>query len=83
MDDFAALSSYKGIQMLKALGGKDNIVSIDNCVTRLRLELNDVNLIDEDAIKNAGGTVSYTHLDVYKRQGHRIWRLVWFLYYRI
>ena len=62
MDDFAALSSYKGIQMLKALGGKDNIVSIDNCVTRLRLELNDVNLIDEDAIKNAGG-IAVVHLD--------------------
>ena len=62
MDDFAALSSYKGIQMLKALGGKDNIVSIDNCVTRLRLELNDVNLIDEDAIKNAG-VIAVVHLD--------------------
>ena len=62
MDDFAALSSYKGIQMLKALGGKDNIVSIDNCVTRLRLELNDVNLIDEDASKNAGG-IAVVHLD--------------------
>lgn len=61
-DDFATLSSYKGLQMLKALGGKENIISIDNCVTRLRLELNDVSCINEDEIKNAGG-IAVVHLD--------------------
>lgn len=37
-----------------ALGGKDNIVSIDNCITRLRLELRDTAEIDEKAIRAAG-----------------------------
>ncbi len=40
---------------LKALGGKENIKSLDNCVTRLRLTIADMGLIDEAAIKRAGG----------------------------
>lgn len=39
--------------ILEGLGGKDNIASIDNCVTRLRLEVNDINAIDEVKIKKA------------------------------
>ncbi len=42
-------------QMVKALGGKENIKSLDNCVTRLRLTIADMRLIDEVAIKRAGG----------------------------
>ena len=42
-------------QMVKALGGKENIKSLDNCVTRLRLTIADMGLIDEAAIKRAGG----------------------------
>lgn len=60
--DFNKLSTYKGSQMLQAIGGKDNILSMDNCVTRLRLELVDVSKIDEAAIKNAGG-IAVVHLD--------------------
>lgn len=48
--------------MLKALGGRDNVISIDNCVTRLRLELKDVSLINEEEIKNSGG-IAVVHLD--------------------
>lgn len=33
------------------LGGKDNILSVDNCYTRLRLKVNDVDLIDENLLK--------------------------------
>lgn len=53
--DFNGLSTYKGQQMIAALGGRDNIVSLDNCVTRLRLGLKDVSKINESAIKQAGG----------------------------
>ena len=60
--EFEQLSAYKGIAMLKALGGKENIIAIDNCVTRLRLELKDVSLINEEEIKNAGG-IAVVHLD--------------------
>ncbi len=37
-----------------ALGGKDNVISIDNCITRLRLEVKDSTAINEKAIKAAG-----------------------------
>ena len=40
--------------ILEGLGGKDNIKSIDNCITRLRLEIKDSTLIDEKKIKSAG-----------------------------
>jgi len=37
-----------------ALGGKANLLVIDNCVTRLRLKLKDVNVVDEAACKRLG-----------------------------
>ena len=40
--------------ILRGLGGKENIVSIDNCVTRLRLEIKDQSVINEKVIKSAG-----------------------------
>ena len=33
---------------------KKNITSIDNCITRLRLEIKDNTLVDESVIKSAG-----------------------------
>mgnify|MGYP003315439665 CR=1 FL=1 len=40
--------------ILEGVGGKDNVVSIDNCVTRLRLEVKDQALVNEAKIKSAG-----------------------------
>ena len=40
--------------ILEGLGGKENITSLDNCITRLRLEIKDYTLIDEKKIKSAG-----------------------------
>jgi len=40
--------------ILKGLGGSGNITSIDNCITRLRLEVKDQSLVDEKLIKLAG-----------------------------
>ena len=40
--------------ILEGVGGKDNVVSIDNCVTRLRLEVKDYTVVDEAKIKSAG-----------------------------
>ena len=37
--------------LLPLLGGIDNIIKINNCATRLRLEIKDVNKIKEDEIK--------------------------------
>lgn len=46
-------SSYldKAKLLLPLLGGVDNIVSVDNCITRLRLELKDNSVINEAEIK--------------------------------
>ncbi len=40
--------------ILKGLGGSTNVTSIDNCVTRLRLEVKDQSLVNEKVIKSAG-----------------------------
>lgn len=40
--------------ILEGIGGKENVTSIDNCVTRLRLEIKDYTLVDEKKIKSAG-----------------------------
>ena len=40
--------------IMAGLGGKDNIASIDNCITRLRLEVKDYTAVDEKKIKSAG-----------------------------
>lgn len=40
--------------VLEGLGGKDNIASADNCITRLRLEVKDNTKVDEKKIKSAG-----------------------------
>lgn len=40
--------------VLEGIGGKENVTSIDNCITRLRLEVKDSSLVDEKKIKSAG-----------------------------
>lgn len=49
-NDFTAVAET----ILKGLGGKENVVSIDNCVTRLRLEIKDNTKVNEKVIKSAG-----------------------------
>lgn len=44
----------KAEQILKALGGADNIVEIEPCITRLRAEVEDASRIDEAGLKSAG-----------------------------
>lgn len=40
--------------ILEGLGGKENISEVDNCITRLRLEVKDYTAVDEKKIKSAG-----------------------------
>lgn len=40
--------------ILKGLGGKDNVLELDNCATRLRMEIADVSKVDDAAIRRAG-----------------------------
>jgi N-acetylglucosamine PTS system EIIB component len=46
--------SSKAEKILAALGGADNIVEIEPCITRLRTEVNDGSQVDEKALKAAG-----------------------------
>ncbi|WP_280769650.1 N-acetylglucosamine-specific PTS transporter subunit IIBC [Salipaludibacillus daqingensis] len=39
---------------LEGLGGKENIQSLDNCVTRLRMKVKNMDKVDEKALKKAG-----------------------------
>jgi N-acetylglucosamine PTS system EIIB component len=52
--------SKKAEQILAGLGGADNIVEIEACITRLRTEVEDPALVDQAALKAAGamGVVS-------------------------
>ena len=51
-NDWAAMA--KGI--LKAVGGKENLKGIDNCATRLRLDVKDSTVVNDKAVKAAGAT---------------------------
>jgi N-acetylglucosamine PTS system EIICBA or EIICB component len=39
---------------LQGLGGKENLVNIDNCTTRLRLQVKDASKVNESLLKKAG-----------------------------
>jgi N-acetylglucosamine PTS system EIICBA or EIICB component len=51
---------------LSALGGKDNLYTIDNCVTRLRLKVKDMSKVDEAALKKTGakGVIKLNQTDL-------------------
>lgn len=42
--------------VLEAFGGEENIVSVDACITRLRIEVKDKSKVDKDRIKALGAT---------------------------
>lgn len=42
--------------ILKALGGKDNVVNASYCTTRLRFVVKNYNQVNEQAVKAAGAT---------------------------
>ena len=49
-NDYTAMAQI----ILEGLGGKENVASIDHCITRLRLEVKDRLLVDEKKIKSSG-----------------------------
>ena len=46
--------SDKAEQVLNGLGGADNIRTMEPCITRIRVELNDPKKLDEAVLKAAG-----------------------------
>ncbi len=53
-----ANNDYTGMAkiILEGCGGKENIVSAEHCITRLRLEVKDRLLVDEKKIKSSGAS---------------------------
>ncbi len=47
-DDYKQIAT----QYIQVLGGVGNINRIDNCITRLRINLKDMNKVNEDALSN-------------------------------
>lgn len=54
----------KAEDILAALGGGTNVVDLEPCITRLRVELTDPTRVDEGALKGAGafGVVRSGHV---------------------
>lgn len=46
-DEFAVM----GAQIYEGLGGDDNVTSVDYCTTRLRIEVKDIDQVDQNKIK--------------------------------
>lgn len=56
--DKANDTAVDGAVVVEALGGKDNILKVTNCYTRLRTELVNPDLVDEDKLKNQTGATA-------------------------
>lgn len=56
--DTAEASKYSQVaqDILKGIGGKDNVVSVSYCTTRLRFVVKNYNQVNEQAVKAAGAT---------------------------
>lgn len=58
----------KASMVVEGLGGLDNIVKVNNCISRLRVDLKDMSLVDEELLKKTGSMgimkPSETHIHV-------------------
>ncbi len=68
--DVLKTDDYDDIAIIyvEALGGRENIVLIKSCITRLRVQLNDISLVDEEKILSTGVSgivkIGNTHLQL-------------------
>ncbi len=53
-EDAPAEEKKSAAQLVKGLGGMENILTIDNCATRLRLTVKDISNVDEKILTAAG-----------------------------
>lgn len=67
-DKLTADENSLEVRIINALGGKENIEVVNNCLTRLRVDLKKVSIIDQEVLKTTGalGVVinSDTHVQV-------------------
>ena len=57
------MSKYESLvkHIVQNVGGKDNIISLTHCVTRLRFRLKDENKAKDNIIKNLDGVITVMH----------------------
>ncbi|NLV76254.1 MAG: PTS transporter subunit EIIC [Tissierellia bacterium] len=58
LDELIAERGMSGVALayIDALGGIDNLVEVDSCITRLRLSVKDSSIIDEEELKQLGAS---------------------------
>ncbi|HVQ49679.1 MAG TPA: glucose PTS transporter subunit EIIB, partial [Mycobacterium sp.] len=49
-----AATDSKAEQVIAAFGGRENLVNVDACITRLRMEVADKGKVDQDRLKSLG-----------------------------
>ncbi len=54
----------KAEAIIKGLGGAENIVEIEACITRLRTEVKDGAKVNESALKAAGAHIADTPAEI-------------------
>ncbi|MDQ0059528.1 glucose PTS transporter subunit IIA [Paenibacillus harenae] len=54
LDEWAGDIPYRAPLILQAIGGKQNIVQMESCITRLRLKVSNEKLIDTNSLRNLG-----------------------------
>ncbi|MGL5506351.1 MAG: glucose PTS transporter subunit EIIB [Paraclostridium sp.] len=70
-------------EVINALGGEENLVSVDACITRLRVEVKDKTKVDKDKLKALGAVgvmevgngiqaIFGAKADAYKQQINRL-----------
>jgi N-acetylglucosamine PTS system EIICBA or EIICB component len=50
----AVAADSKAEQLIAAFGGRENLVNVDACITRLRMEVADTNKVDQARLKSLG-----------------------------
>ena len=53
-------SEVLAARLLELMGGKENIISVTHCATRLRPQLKDRSLVDADAIEHLDGLQAWS-----------------------
>lgn len=50
----AVVADSRAEQVIAAFGGRENLVNVDACITRLRMEVADPTKVDQDRLKALG-----------------------------
>lgn len=57
------MGKYEGLvkEIIKQIGGKENVISLTHCITRLRFQLKDESVAKDDVLKNMDGVITVMH----------------------